>query len=101
MVDINWRKTIMSPTMTLKMKRSIHVVGKNVLSTIQLPPLTINAMFNLVKIELPPIAMCFLVEWMESTWKEMLPFWAWEVLTCMIHLVPAYKRFLPIWWLQP
>jgi hypothetical protein len=88
-VDRKWKKKDMSPTKTLKTRRPLQQQAARQLHPksamwmkmmlflpLQLLPFTINTMFNLVKIEVPSIAICFQAGWMGSMQKEKLPFQA-------------------------
>jgi hypothetical protein len=52
------------------------------LLSIQLPPSTTSALFKLLMIEIPHIALCFQAGLMGLTRKEMHLFRAWKILTC-------------------
>jgi hypothetical protein len=113
MANKKWRNRHMSPIKSLKTQgplrhhlarrwhlRSAMWLRMMLYLPIQLYPSIITTLFNVVKIEVLPNAICFQVGWMGSTQKEVLPFQAWKALIRMIHVLPAYKRFSLIQWLH-
>jgi hypothetical protein len=71
------------------------------LLSIELPPSTMSALFKVLMVKIPHIALCFQAGLMELTRKEMHLFRPWKTLTQSMQLLSAYKRLPPIRCLHP